>query len=240
MHQDGVLITTSVAAVTTTMTMNTLSMLLSVCLLAASADAFARPAFSRNGGAVSFRLHASLVDLTPPPPAAVNQVVVLEDAAAVGDTVRNIVAESAAAAIADHGYFALAIPGGSILKMLVGSDILGSWTSKTTIAYVNHKCVPIDDMDLATHAKARNLFMDQWEGVNAIVMDGTASHAEAASYEAKLKALSEKELPRDSAGLPVFDLALIGVGDDGHVGSLYPGRDEVLSGPDGVSALIRD
>ena len=28
-------------------------------------------------------------------------------------------------------------------------------------------------------------------------------------------------------GLPVFDMMLIGVGDDGHVGSLYPSRAEV-------------
>jgi 6-phosphogluconolactonase len=178
-------------------------------------------------------------------PAAVENVVVLEDAAAVGNAVRKIVGESAVAAIADHGYFALAIPGGSILKMLVGDDILsggdlGDWTSKTVIAYVNHKCVPMEDGDLATHAKARKLFMDKWEGVNVIVLDGTDDgEAEAASYEAKMKALSDKELPRDAAGLPVFDLALIGVGDDGHVGSLYPGRDEVLSGPEGVSTSHR-
>ena len=41
------------------------------------------------------------------------------------------------------------------------------------------------------------------------------------------RALTEGQLPRDAAGLPVFDLMLIGVGDDGHVGSLYPGREEV-------------
>ena len=183
-------------------------------------------------------LQASVGDKVAP--AAVDKVVVLEDAAAVGNAVRKIVGESAVAAIADHGYFALAIPGGSILKMLVGDDILssdlGDWTSKTVIAYVNHKCVPMEDGNLATHAKARKLFMDKWDGVNVIVLDGTDDgEAEAASYEAKMKALSDKELPRDAAGLPVFDLALIGVGDDGHVGSLYPGRDEVLSGPDGVS-----
>ena len=28
--------------------------------------------------------------------------------------------------------------------------------------------------------------------------------------------------------MPVFDMMVIGVGDDGHVGSLYPGREEVL------------
>jgi 6-phosphogluconolactonase len=210
-----------------------------VLALVASTDGFSRPAFCSvrkvaGSPAVSSSLQASAAVA----PAAVDKVVVLEDADAVGNAVRKIVGESAVEAIADHGYFALAIPGGSILKMLVGDDILSGsdWTSKTVIAYVNHKCVDMEDGDLATHAKARKLFMDKWDGVNVIVLDGTDDGAvEAASYEAKMKALSDKELPRDAAGLPVFDLALIGVGDDGHVGSLYPGRDEVLSGPDGVS-----
>uniref|UniRef100_A0A7S2UZD5 Glucosamine/galactosamine-6-phosphate isomerase domain-containing protein n=1 Tax=Fibrocapsa japonica TaxID=94617 RepID=A0A7S2UZD5_9STRA len=40
--------------------------------------------------------------------------------------------------------------------------------------------------------------------------------------------MKESNLPIDDNGLPVFDLALIGVGDDGHIGSLYPNREEVL------------
>ncbi|KAG7371909.1 6-phosphogluconolactonase [Nitzschia inconspicua] len=159
------------------------------------------------------------------PSTSPDQVIVLADADAVGSKIRSIVEDAAVKAIADHGHFYLAIPGGSILKMLVGSK--GEWTKSTTIAYVNHKCVAMDDEKLATHAKAMNLFMKDWEGCNPIVLDGTADGpAEAAAYERKLENLAN--LPRDSDGLPVFDLALIGVGDDGHVGSLYPNRDEVL------------
>jgi 6-phosphogluconolactonase len=159
------------------------------------------------------------------PSTSPDQVVVLPDADAVGAKVRSIVETAATKAIADHGHFYLAIPGGSILKMLVGSK--GEWTKSTTIAYVNHKCVAMDDEKLATHAKAMNLFMKDWEGCNPIIMDGTANGAaEAAAYQSKLESLDS--LPKNGNGLPVFDLALIGVGDDGHVGSLYPNRDEVL------------
>ncbi|CAJ1961895.1 unnamed protein product [Cylindrotheca closterium] len=178
-------------------------------------------------------LFAATVVSTP-----VDKVVVLPDADAVGDKVRSIVLEAAQSAIAERGYFALAIPGGSILKMLMGDDILGDWTTKTTIAYVNHKCVDMGDGDLATHAKARKLFLDNWKGANTIIMEGTDNgDQEAASYEAKMKELSSEVLPRDESGLPVFDLALIGVGDDGHIGSLYPGRQEVLVGADGPWVL---
>lgn len=204
--------------------------ILSIALVCHSGLAFCPPT---SVGAFSRQALASSA-LESPPATPVDQVVVLKDANAVGDEIRRILLESAEKAIAERGNFALAIPGGSILKMLVGEDILGDWTSKTTIAYVNHKCVPMDDGDLATHAKAMNLFLSKWEGCNTLIMDGTdQGEAEAQAYESKMKALSEDVLPRDATGLPVFDLALIGVGDDGHIGSLYPNREEVLVGTDG-------
>ena len=163
----------------------------------------------------------------------------LEDAAQVGAEIRKIVKQAAAQAIAERGHFCLAIPGGSVLQMLVGTTTGNagedddSWTAQTTLAYVNHKCVAMDDADLATHAKAGKLFLNEWKGVHAILMDGT-DHGpeEAAAYEQKLRALPASVLPVKD-GMPIFDLALIGVGDDGHIGSLYPGREEVLVGADG-------
>jgi len=199
---------------------------------------------SRTSSSKSLRFFAASSLLSNPDAAHVHQVVVLDDAAAVGDRIRDITVNAAKQAIAERGYFALAIPGGSILKMLAGDDILGDWTSKTTICYVNHKCVAMNDADLATHAKAMGIFLNKWEGCNTITLDGTDDGVEEAkSYERKMKALDATILPRDSKGLPVFDLALIGVGDDGHIGSLYPGRDEVLvdeSGPWVLSVEMKD
>jgi len=184
-----------------------------------------------NQPSVALSMSSSTEDLSSPLAVPVDKVVVLDDAEAVSQSIRDIVSKAAKRAIDERGNFALAIPGGSILKMLAGEiDSQDSWTSKTTVAYVNHKCVPMDDIELATHAKAKALFLDSWEGVNVIVMDGTdQGNAEAKSYDEKLKMLDSDILPRQKdTGLPVFDLALIGVGDDGHVGSLYPGREEVL------------
>lgn len=175
------------------------------------------------------------------PRADPSKVIVLSDAAAVSEHVKSIVTSAAEKAIADHGHFALAIPGGSILKMLVDLPSAKDWAGKTTLVYVNHKCVAMDDQDLATHAKAQKLFLKEWEefGLNSIIMNGSADgDAEAKNYEQQLKDLDPSILPRnEKTGLPQFDLALIGVGDDGHVGSLYPGRDEVLADETGPWVL---
>lgn len=159
---------------------------------------------------------AAASDLTCPSPTPVENVVVLKDADSVGQRIREIVAEEAEKAIESRGHFALAIPGGSILKMLAG-DIPNKekWTSKTTLFYVNHKCVDMEDGNLATHAKARKLFLDEWEGVNALVLSGSSDgEQEATSYEEQMKALSDEALPKTGDGLPLFDLSLIGVGGE--------------------------
>ena len=66
--------------------------------------------------------------------------------------VHKIVENAARLAIAERGSFALAIPGGSVLKVLSTLEA-GDWVSKTTLAYVNHKCVPNDDLSSSIHAK---------------------------------------------------------------------------------------
>lgn len=178
---------------------------------------------SRRQGALVCR---ALPDQVPPAPAS--RVVIKPDAEAVAFELCAEVARAAKEAVAARGAFVLAIPGGSILKMLVtgSSQLEGVEWDKGVLAYVNHKCVPNDDA-AATHQKATELFLSGWPGMRVITMGGSAEgEAEAARYEAELRALPESTLPR-SSGLPVFDLCLIGVGDDGHFGSLYPGREEI-------------
>ncbi|GAX11018.1 6-phosphogluconolactonase [Fistulifera solaris] len=146
----------------------------------------------------------------------------------VSKAVHSILENAANKAIAEKGSFALAIPGGSVLTVLSSLEPKGDWVSKTTLAYVNHKCVPNEDLSSAIHAKARNKFLDRWGLTNVVTLDGTAdAQAEAMAYQAKLEAIPATVLPRDADGFPLFDLCLIGVGDDGHIGSLYPGRDEI-------------
>jgi 6-phosphogluconolactonase len=146
----------------------------------------------------------------------------------VTKAVHKIVEDAAIKAIEEKGSFALAIPGGSVLKVLSTLEPSGDWVSKTVLAYVNHKCVPNDDIKNAIHAKARSMFLDRWGLTNVITLGGSDDASEeASSYEKKLRAIPADVLPRDADGFPIFDLCLIGVGDDGHIGSLYPNRDEI-------------
>lgn len=161
----------------------------------------------------------------------------------VTKAVHQIVESCAQKAISERGHFALAIPGGSVLKVLSSLKPSDDWVSKTTLCFVNHKCVDITDESSAIEAQARAKFLDRWGLTDIISLNGSSDgQKEADDYESKMKAIPESKLPRDGDGFPVFDLSLIGVGDDGHIGSLYPQRDEidVVDGPWVTAAFQKD
>jgi 6-phosphogluconolactonase len=78
----------------------------------------------------------------------------------VTKAIHTIVESSATSAIQSRGRFTLAIPGGSVLKILSTLAPGGDWPNYTTIIFVNHKCVPIDDVTSAIEAQARAKFID--------------------------------------------------------------------------------
>jgi 6-phosphogluconolactonase len=122
-----------------------------------------------------------------------------------------------------------AVPGGSVLKMLGGLKELKAeidW-SKVFLFYVNHKCVPNDDAS-ATHFKALSIFLDACPAVAHPMATAAAGVTKGHDTDAHLyRNQIEAVLPL-ADGLPIFDYMLLGMGKDGHIGSLYPGRKEVL------------
>jgi len=144
---------------------------------------------------------------------------------AVGEALSSILVARAQEAIAKRGEFSFCISGGSMIKMLSylkDSDEV-DW-SKCTMGFVSHRCVALDD-EAATYKKALSAFLESWtsRGLRVVKPSGELdARRSAEAYEKSLRALPSSTLPFNSKGYPVFDLLLIGVGTDGHVGSIYP------------------
>lgn len=131
----------------------------------------------------------------------------------------DLVAVTGSAAIAEKGSFSLAVPGGSVVKALEGLDEDAMDFSKMHVFFCNDN---IESKKCYKGALAALDGLVPAENVHSIG-DGTPEEV-AASYEDLLR--SHESLGH--AGLlPQVDMVLLGTGDDGHVGSIYPFSDEV-------------
>eukprot|EP00218_Dolichomastix_sp_CCMP3274_P010600 CAMPEP_0170146870 /NCGR_PEP_ID=MMETSP0033_2-20121228/32233_1 /TAXON_ID=195969 /ORGANISM="Dolichomastix tenuilepis, Strain CCMP3274" /LENGTH=284 /DNA_ID=CAMNT_0010383635 /DNA_START=84 /DNA_END=934 /DNA_ORIENTATION=- len=149
-----------------------------------------------------------------------------------------LVVAAAEEAIAGKGAFSLAVPGGSIPKMLSAlpstegaSDV--DW-SKAHIYFVNER---------QNEGKCCNLNREQFADALGIPIENINAPAtgesgpSAAAYSATMRAADASVLtPSASGGAPSLDLALIGLGNDGHIGSVYPGSE--AAGTWDVSTLV--
>eukprot|EP00607_Mallomonas_marina_P003249 CAMPEP_0182428722 /NCGR_PEP_ID=MMETSP1167-20130531/23233_1 /TAXON_ID=2988 /ORGANISM="Mallomonas Sp, Strain CCMP3275" /LENGTH=203 /DNA_ID=CAMNT_0024611767 /DNA_START=347 /DNA_END=958 /DNA_ORIENTATION=- len=101
--------------------------------------------------------------------------------------------------------------------------------SKVFLYYVNHKCVGPTD-PTATHYKAKTIFLDDvgipksnvFSLENEDTDETPGFNTDAHLYEQKIS----EHVPV-YFDVPRFDYMLLGMGKDGHIGSLYPDRKEV-------------
>lgn len=130
-----------------------------------------------------------------------------------------LIEREAQAAIAERGAFSLALSGGNTPKPVYAALAARplDW-SKVLITFGDERCVPPDDAR-SNYRMARESFLDHAPipAENVLRLRGELDPAEAArAYEAELRA-------RAGGGTFRHDLILLGMGDDGHTASLFPG-----------------
>ncbi len=135
------------------------------------------------------------------------------------------IVEAAEAAIKSHGLFRLGLAGGGTPKAVyaelakTGAEL--PWKS-IQITFGDERCVPPDDKD-SNFLMARESLLAHVpipEG-NIFRMKGELAPADgAAEYEARLSAVAA----RFGEARYVHDLLLLGLGEDGHTASLFPGN----------------
>ena len=133
------------------------------------------------------------------------------------------------AAIADHGRFTIALTGGSTPE--VTYSLLAQphhaaqldW-SKVFLFWGDDRFVPPDD-ERSNFGMASRTLLDKVlvPNDNIYPMPNSAvSAAQAADYYADTLA-QFFDIPSGDSTPPRFDLVLLGMGDDGHIASLFPG-----------------
>jgi 6-phosphogluconolactonase len=131
-------------------------------------------------------------------------------------------------AIARSGRFAVALSGGSTPKALY--SLLASpeyrnlidW-SRLHLFWGDERCVPPDHPDSNFRMVQETLSAQVHippENIHRMMGEKEPGEA-AAAYEAELKDFFGVEL----GALPRFDLVFLGLGEDGHTASLFPGTD---------------
>jgi 6-phosphogluconolactonase len=152
------------------------------------------------------------------------KILVLDDASQVARAAADRFVELARAAIDERGRFSVALAGGSTPKRayeLLASDEYKDqldW-SKVHIFFGDERCVPPDDAEsnyrmaneaMLSHVAIPPQNIHRMQGVGDAV-------AGARLYEDELRTYF------NDASWPSFDLILLGMGDDGHTASLFPG-----------------
>jgi 6-phosphogluconolactonase len=152
------------------------------------------------------------------------ELTVLEDAEAAARACAELVAATIEAARAERGVAHLALAGGSTparcYQLL--AEIVTDWR-EVHLWFGDERCVPLDDPD-SNHLLVRGMLLDRLPDdpgrprpvVHAVARAGDGDPpAAAADYERELRDALQGDPP-------TLDLALLGLGEDGHTASLFP------------------
>jgi 6-phosphogluconolactonase len=158
---------------------------------------------------------------------SVPRILILPTPDDLADRAARLIVEAAGHALEQRGRFTLVLSGGSTPEKtytrLARPDLAGQldW-NRTGLFFGDERFVPPDDARSNYHLARRTLIdhVPIPSGNVFPIPTGLPGPADAATaYAATLT----REVPA-SSGPPVFDLILLGLGDDGHTASLFPGQ----------------
>lgn len=147
-----------------------------------------------------------------------------KDPKAMAERAAHIFSELCEQAIAERGIFTVALSGGAtpvpLFRLLAGPD----WAehlpwNKIALYWVDERCIGPEHPE-SNYGMARRELLSHVPATLFYRMKGEDNPEDAAkNYEEQLRErfnISGNELPR-------FDFMLLGMGDDGHTGSIFPG-----------------
>lgn len=148
--------------------------------------------------------------------------------------------KSSSIAIEQHGQFRIALTGGNTPKLLYSElALLDTDWSKWIVAMGDERCVPHSNPDsnigMATEFLLSKVPVSP-QNILSISENYSTPDEAAEQFASSLKALAD-----GSDWIPRFDLILLGLGEDGHIASLFPGNvsldvtdKSVVASPPGV------
>lgn len=154
-------------------------------------------------------------------------VIIADDAAQLALKTAEKLVQTAEACVARQGMFTLAISGGTTpraMHRLLATPAYRPqipW-GQTHVFWVDERCVPVTD-PASNYGNARTDFLDQVPipATHIHRMPGELNPEQAAFLYAET---IRETVRTDESGFPVFDLAILGIGPDGHTASLFPGH----------------
>jgi 6-phosphogluconolactonase len=161
-------------------------------------------------------------------------VQVLRDGEAIARALAETFTRTASESILERGSFSVALSGGNTpraaYRLLSRERSQLDW-GKVFVYFGDERCVPPDD-PASNYRMAREAFLDAVPipSVNVFRMAGEIDPGMAANeYASKLRA--------GLGNVPHFDLVLLGLGEDGHTASLFPGTAPDVDGTSLVRAV---
>ena len=160
------------------------------------------------------------------------KVLVFGDGAQLASSVAASIVELAKESIAEHGDCCIALSGGStprnVYKLLGTPDVSDEmpW-NKTLLFWGDERLVKPDHPDSNYRMVYEALLKGGPVPLENIVPIPTGGGDASVSAE-KYEQILQRRIKRKSDGFPVFDLILLGIGNDGHTASLFPGTPALL------------